>query len=442
MEWNEILKAKELADELRLVDVADFGIGIVAHVRRNGRRKLRSLLSLKGAMKDVPAIVVGAGPSLRDNGSLLEKFQNKALLIAAGTALEAMETRPSLAVAVDRHVPLRRTKYFDVPLCLQGRVHPESLRGVTGELLYLSDSHFPVEPWLMEQEALFDTGWTVGNGAVAIAAFLGCNPIVLIGMDFCYRDGRKYAHKEGEKIPLVEARNREGNVVSTQRDWLLAAQWMEEFAAKHPEISFLNATTSGLPIFSPVALDSLQWPQRSIPTPWADAPRISLREEKLAEWRHSLEQGERLVKELLLDPLWQIWKPLFERQTEIPFDEEVQKSLFFEQVIAEHLMDVREAFYPDGSLRTVEMYRDDVRDGETILFWPNGQRKRRLSFVQGKRHGLDEMWNEAGVLVDRGMYEEGSPVGVHQRFRDEGTLIEEIEYLENGQWNFRYGENV
>jgi len=75
--------------------------------------------------------------------------------------------------------------------------------------------------------------------------------------------------------------------------------------------------------------------------------------------------------------------------------------------------------------------------GESILYWPDGKMKRRCHFINGVRHGLDEMWSEEGVLLDQGCYESGKPVGFHRRFSKQGTLIEEIEYLDAGRFNLR-----
>jgi len=86
-----------------------------------------------------------------------------------------------------------------------------------------------------------------------------------------------------------------------------------------------------------------------------------------------------------------------------------------------------QAFYEDGTLRTVEPYKDGLREGETVLYWRNGKMKRRVHFVTGVRHGLDENWDEEGNLCDSAGYENGKPVGVHRRY-SQGKLIEEIQY--------------
>ncbi|OGN64214.1 MAG: hypothetical protein A3E80_01165 [Chlamydiae bacterium RIFCSPHIGHO2_12_FULL_49_9] len=62
---------------------------------------------------------------------------------------------------------------------------------------------------------------------------------------------------------------------------------------------------------------------------------------------------------------------------------------------------------------------------EVVLYWPNGKLKRKCNFEGGFRHGLDQMWDEEGQLVDEGRYEKGQPVGEHRRWDKRGRLIEE-----------------
>lgn len=88
----------------------------------------------------------------------------------------------------------------------------------------------------------------------------------------------------------------------------------------------------------------------------------------------------------------------------------------------------KEYFYEDGTPKTIERYKAGRLDGESILYWPNGKLKRKCSFCNGVRHGLDQMWNEEGFLADEGRYEMGKPVGTHRRFGKKGNLIEEVVY--------------
>lgn len=56
----------------------------------------------------------------------------------------------------------------------------------------------------------------------------------------------------------------------------------------------------------------------------------------------------------------------------------------------------REYYYENGQLKTVEHYREGRLDQEALLYWPNGQLKRKCFFVLGVREGLDQMWDDKG----------------------------------------------
>ena len=71
------------------------------------------------------------------------------------------------------------------------------------------------------------------------------------------------------------------------------------------------------------------------------------------------------------------------------------------------------------------------------VYWNNGQLKRFTQFQENLRHGLDQMWNESGVLVDSGSYEKGVAIGVHRRWNDQGILIEEMEFSQGKCVSFR-----
>jgi antitoxin component YwqK of YwqJK toxin-antitoxin module len=102
----------------------------------------------------------------------------------------------------------------------------------------------------------------------------------------------------------------------------------------------------------------------------------------------------------------------------------------------------RAYFYEDGRPKTFEPYLDGKLHGETLLYWPNGQLKRRSRFQNGIRHGLDQMWTDGGQLVDVGSYEMGKPNDTHRRWSMKGNLIEEIGYIDSVRFHFRQWDEL
>jgi antitoxin component YwqK of YwqJK toxin-antitoxin module len=59
----------------------------------------------------------------------------------------------------------------------------------------------------------------------------------------------------------------------------------------------------------------------------------------------------------------------------------------------------QEYFYENQTIKTVEEYLDGALHGESILYWPNGQMKRRSYFGYGRRIQADQFWDEKGRLL-------------------------------------------
>ena len=157
------------------------------------------LVELQNRLKDMPCVVVGAGPSLDLNKHLLKAAKNRAFIICVDTALEAikdivipdaviaMESRPELLKFID----LKVTK--DIILFTELTITPELPKkwkgpvfwftagfagaGIVGDNLEQTfNNHKPIGRIL--------SGGCVGNGGFAIAKeILNCDPIILVGMD-------------------------------------------------------------------------------------------------------------------------------------------------------------------------------------------------------------------------------------------------------------------
>lgn len=334
--FKEELEKCHLAADLILSEAADWGVLALKNARAN-RGHYRRGMELKGAFAGVPAVIVGAGPSLEKNGHLLKGLEDKALIFGAGSALNVMGIEPHFAGSIDAAAPheqFKRHPFLKTPFCYQSRMNGENFSLVQGEKLLFPDSSSEAINWLYGEEP-FDGGWTVGNFLTAVAVHFGCDPIVFVGMDLCYQEDRKYANMEAD-LPegLIQV-----DGVWTQKDWLMAAKWTEELGRGR---NFFNATGRGILRLPPIQLEG--WEEKGdLRKKVREAiERFPLVETKRGEeWEVSLRRcqseisEEEIVYQKLLLPLWQIWGPLFERE----FPEQnmdIHQRLFFQQVLAEH----------------------------------------------------------------------------------------------------------
>ena len=151
----------------------------------------------------IPAIVVGAGPSLDANLAALRDLRDCALVIAVDTAVRpllAAGIRPHLVVSVDpseangRHLndlPDAR----DLWLVAEGSLTPSVFPQFKGRTFIYKVSNHEPWPWLAEHGAdcvKLRTWGSVLTTAFDVAGRSGCNPIVFAGADLAYTDGLQY----------------------------------------------------------------------------------------------------------------------------------------------------------------------------------------------------------------------------------------------------------
>jgi len=151
----------------------------------------------------LPAIVVGAGPSLDANLPVLDALQKRALLIAVDTAVRPLLTagiRPHLVVSVDPSDENAR-HLSDLPdvsglwLVGEGSLTPRIFPQFSGRTFVYKVSHHEPWPWLAElgaDRAKLETWGSVLTTAFDLARRAGCNPIVFAGADLAYTNGLQY----------------------------------------------------------------------------------------------------------------------------------------------------------------------------------------------------------------------------------------------------------
>lgn len=159
---------------------------------------------LTDAYRGVPAVIAAAGPSLDAALPQLHDVHDRALFIACDTALRpclAAGIAPQLAVGVDPSA-FNARHMQSLPACPDTWLVAESAldRDATAPFdgrtfwFHVSDH----EPWPWFRDLGLDIGQIDVWGSVLTAAFqlaclAGCDPIVIVGADLAFTDGRPYA---------------------------------------------------------------------------------------------------------------------------------------------------------------------------------------------------------------------------------------------------------
>ncbi|MBF5060005.1 6-hydroxymethylpterin diphosphokinase MptE-like protein [Candidatus Neptunochlamydia vexilliferae] len=223
---------------------------------------------LKGQFKNVPAIICGAGPSLSNDITALRTLDDRALIIAGGSAITALSNhniRPHFGIAIDPNeeevARFENSRAFEMPLFYAPRVHPKIFDTFNGPHGYLSTgTGGPLEKWLEEKLGLGQTplqqgfsieALSVTTTAIELAATLGCSPIILLGVDLAFTEGKTYASgviadPTAPQEKTLKRKDIYGKPVNTLIKWVMESSAIATFAKNTPHLQLINATSGGL----------------------------------------------------------------------------------------------------------------------------------------------------------------------------------------------------
>jgi hypothetical protein len=225
------------------------------------------------AFKDIPALVLGAGPSLDLSLPHLAQAGHALILGAASILgpLQAQGLAPHLVVALEGMDESRQFAGGDEHTCLLAALnsHPQHFSAWPQER---KSAFFQVSSWLPR---LLDWGGELPSGghatsaAFSLACLWGCNPIILVGQDLAYTRGQHThasarpgrddeAHRPELRLPALD-----GGMVETS--WIMHSylQWYQEAAAHlrrhYPQVKIFNASAAGavIPGFQAASLPQL-----------------------------------------------------------------------------------------------------------------------------------------------------------------------------------------
>lgn len=178
---------------------------------------LPSVLDLKKYCKNIPGIIVGAGPSLAKNIELLRAAKGKALIIAATTALRPLEDAgiiPDVSVVIeanDHRYQFEGLKRLDeVTIAATPFSNPYHYQLPVKHTYSVLTRPSPVHDWLVRAYEKVDSvqvGGSVALVGYSILHQIGCDPIVLVGMDLAYTNLE--THVKGTKSSAIVVRHNE-----------------------------------------------------------------------------------------------------------------------------------------------------------------------------------------------------------------------------------------
>lgn len=165
---------------------------------------MQHICDYKDALKDTPAIIVSAGPSLIKNIETLKKYKDNAVTFCVGTAFKTLINNgitPDFLNIIERsdtkvHYDYEEANETMLVAEAYTRYNVFTSRNYKRKFVTASEETGAAR-WFLEKinkpMINFETKGTVAYHAIYTAKYLGCNPIILVGQDLAYSDGNCYA---------------------------------------------------------------------------------------------------------------------------------------------------------------------------------------------------------------------------------------------------------
>ncbi len=231
---------------------------------------------LRDEFRDIPFILVGAGPSLDESIEFLREIQTKAIIVTSNSPFRKLINsgiRPHLVVTADPMEPtlagFLNVDIEGVPLACPYSAYPKIVEMFQGRILsWLSVN--PIVENLKKQwghkkgTPIMEQG-TVSGCVLDLSKLFGCRKVLFVGQDMCIRDDGKYytddssyadsgshysQQSRGHKLPG----NTQESVLVEGRLFVYLKTF-EKFIAANPEVEYRNLARTGVNIKGAPYLD-------------------------------------------------------------------------------------------------------------------------------------------------------------------------------------------
>lgn len=171
-----------------------------------------SVASLHQSFEGVPMVIAAPGPSLTRNVHLLRELKGRALIVGFSHTLSALAAAgvvPDMVIALDMEDLRYHFDGFPVEeieaLALGLTVHPEVYELPARSVFSLATNgglEDLCKP--LGEDMRVSSGGSVAHAAFALGVKWGCSPIVLVGQDLSFPDGKVYCDTNVDGSTRVE----------------------------------------------------------------------------------------------------------------------------------------------------------------------------------------------------------------------------------------------
>lgn len=207
--------------------------------------------------KEVPVIIVSAGPSLDYNIEKLKLAKGKSVIIATDTAMPQMVRhgiKPDFIATIDAKkspTHLADEMCQHIPYICTDMARIEIMENHKAQKIYYQFSLY-LEKIIedMEKEIIFlGSGTSVATVAFSACIAMGFKTIIFVGQDLAYRDGVSHAGHDLRREEVnpyhIEIEDIYGNMVESREEWYRFLLWFENAIQQLPKDNIIIDATEG-----------------------------------------------------------------------------------------------------------------------------------------------------------------------------------------------------
>lgn len=256
---------RRLLQEILLLKTSNVAAEQLMYDNFNANAKNFDRLTFVSGQRDCfcnrPGVILAAGPSFTASLDVIRQLQslNAVIFTVSANLRTLLQARiiPNAAILTDgqafvkSHVTDLPNDAERVPLFALPTVHPDVLNAYPGQVELVLQDAYPLSKNYAMQHGLdtFQTGGSVATLALSLLYDFGCDPIVLIGQDLAFVDGKSHAMDTNHIVAAEEDSFRAfdvpgvlGKTVKTTLTWLAFKHWIERFIRSHSNRTYVNGS--------------------------------------------------------------------------------------------------------------------------------------------------------------------------------------------------------
>lgn len=216
--------------------------------------------------KDIPAIIVAAGPSLKDNIEDLKRAKGKAYIFVVDRSLDYVLNEglePDFIVTID---PVKPIEYFtkrediSIPLLCDMVSNWEVLNHHKGKKIFLCCNQYykNMYDYIGKKAEIFSLGVSVATAGFSTCVKLGFKRIILVGQDLAYDGEQTHAGGVEEKFDNMNdvfVEGVDGKQVRSRQDWYEFITWYKDMLTIYSGIDVIDAKDKGAKIQGTTVMD-------------------------------------------------------------------------------------------------------------------------------------------------------------------------------------------